>query len=78
MEVDEAANGQNDAEKMREFRRRFFDFLWNFAVIVDPETSQATSVDARDGNPSNSESINPYRSAPIQRRLACNCAAVRC
>lgn len=62
MDVDEEERPQNEAEKMRDFRRRFFDFLWNHAVVVDPETSQATSADASNRN--QEQTINPYRCAP--------------
>lgn len=60
MELDEAP--PNEVQQLRDVRKRFHTFLSEFSVIVDPETSQATSV-ASSAADAGENVIFPYKCA---------------
>lgn len=60
MDVDPAP--PNDAQMLRDVRKRFYDMLFNYSVFIDPETSQATSAASNAG--SQAGAMFPYRHAP--------------
>jgi hypothetical protein len=58
MEIDELP--PNEVQQLNDIRKRFYEVLWNFSVVVDPETSQATSV-ASNADSQAAHAIFPYR-----------------
>ena len=52
----------NELQQLQNLRKRFFDVLWNYSVIVDPETSHPTSVTSQTGAQA-AQAIFPYRCA---------------
>jgi hypothetical protein len=70
MDADDAP--PTEAQQLRDIRRRFYDVLWNFSVIVGPESSQATSANSNAGS---ENAIFPYR---FELSLHLTCAREIC